>query len=255
MPRMKMAAKRTRRERPPSSSFEDEDPQANRIDRCPVLIGKNVDPASFTFDAPSFNIENIFIGMGRVHILNLNDKVYPSIVKDLYTKMTFSFGTGITCLVRNKRIKITQELIHSILYLEDGVFVSIPPKKIPHIEEYNLVEVCCHITRKHFETAVHLSTNQLTLPCRVLHNIIAYIIVPRKGHHDEVNHYDFFLLDSILIERKLNFPYIMLQHMNSVLSGTRPKALPYGMIFTKVFEHFGVSVHIRSPFFPKPPIP
>ncbi|KAL2491589.1 Uncharacterized protein Adt_27217 [Abeliophyllum distichum] len=33
----------------------------------------------------------------------------------------------------------------------------------------------------------------------------------------------------------------MLQHMNSVLSGTRPKTLPYGMILTKVFQHFEVS--------------
>ncbi|KAL2461884.1 Uncharacterized protein Adt_45304 [Abeliophyllum distichum] len=43
----------------------------------------------------------------------------------------------------------------------------------------------------------------------------------------------------------------MLQHMNSVLSGTRPKALPYGMILTKVFEHFGVSVHDSVALLPK----
>ncbi|KAL2474870.1 Uncharacterized protein Adt_35606 [Abeliophyllum distichum] len=66
-------------------------------------------------------------------------------------------------------------------------------------------------------------------------------LFPQKGHHDEVNHYDIFLLDSILLGRKLDFLYIMIQHMNSVLSGSRLKALPYGMILTKVFEHFGVS--------------
>ncbi|KAL2462307.1 Uncharacterized protein Adt_45727 [Abeliophyllum distichum] len=48
-----MAAKRSRRERPPSSSSsEEEDPQIKRIDCCPVLFGKNVDLASFTFDVP-----------------------------------------------------------------------------------------------------------------------------------------------------------------------------------------------------------
>ncbi|KAL2542262.1 Uncharacterized protein Adt_03240 [Abeliophyllum distichum] len=170
MSRMKMAAKHSKKERPPSSSSsEEEDPQIKRIDRCPVLLGKNVDLASFTFDAPSFYIEELF--------------------------------------------------------------------------EYNPVETCRRVTGKHFETPACLSTNLLTLTCRVLHNIIAHIIVPRKGHHDEVNHYDVFLLDSILLGRKQDFPYIMLQHMNSVLSSTRPKVLPYGMILTKVFEHFGVSVH------------
>ncbi|KAL2475801.1 hypothetical protein Adt_36537 [Abeliophyllum distichum] len=112
MPRMKMAAKRTRSERPPSSSSsEEENPQTKQIDRCLVLIGKNVDLASFTFDAPSFNIENLFVSMGWDPILTLNNKVYPTIVKDFYTKMNFSSGSGITCLLRNKRVKITQELI------------------------------------------------------------------------------------------------------------------------------------------------
>ncbi|KAL2532947.1 hypothetical protein Adt_06298 [Abeliophyllum distichum] len=112
MPRVKMAAKRARNERPPSSSSSDEkDPQTKRIDRCPVLTGKNVDLASFTFDALSFNIENFFVGMGWVPLLTLNDKVYPTIVKDFYTKMNFSPRSGITCLLRNKRVKITQELI------------------------------------------------------------------------------------------------------------------------------------------------
>ncbi|KAL2542040.1 Uncharacterized protein Adt_03018 [Abeliophyllum distichum] len=77
------------------------------------------------------------------------------------------------------------------------------------------------------------------------------MIVPRKGHHDEVNHYDVFLLDSILLGRKLDFSYIMIQHMNSVLCGSRPKALPYGMILTKVFEHFGVSVLNTTALVPK----
>ncbi|KAL2505098.1 hypothetical protein Adt_20719 [Abeliophyllum distichum] len=95
MPRVKVAAKRPRSDRPPSSSSsEEEDPHTKRIDRCPILIGKNVDLASFTFDAPSFNLENLFEGMGWVPILTLDDKVYPTLVKEFYTKMKFSPGAG-----------------------------------------------------------------------------------------------------------------------------------------------------------------
>ncbi|KAL2525891.1 Uncharacterized protein Adt_10945 [Abeliophyllum distichum] len=170
-----MSAKRSRSERPPSSSsFEEEDPQTKRIDCCPVLIGKNVDLASFTFDAPSFNIENLFVGMGWVPILTLNDKVYPTIVKDLYTKMNFSSRSSITCLLRNKHIKITQEIIRSILHLEDGGIRFYTTKTIPHIQEYNPVEACCRVTEKHFEAAVRLSTNQLTLLCRVTQHRRSY---------------------------------------------------------------------------------
>ncbi|KAL2471296.1 Uncharacterized protein Adt_39432 [Abeliophyllum distichum] len=250
--RVKVAAKRTRSERPPSSSSsEEEDPHTKRIDRCPILIGKNVDLASFTFDAPSFNIENLFVGMGWVPILTLNDKVYPTLVKDFYTKMKFSPGLGITCLLRNKRIKVTHELIRTILHLEDGGVRLYTTKTIPHTDDYDPVDACCHVTGKHFEAAVRLSSNQLTLLCRVLHNIIAHIIVPRKGHLDEVNHYDVFLLDSILCRHKLDFSYIMMQHMSCVLSSTRPKALPHGMILTKIFQHFKVSFRDSIAVLPK----
>ncbi|KAL2518164.1 hypothetical protein Adt_14411 [Abeliophyllum distichum] len=103
MPRVKMSAKRTRSERLPSpSSSEEKDPQIKRFDRCPVLIGKNVDLGSFTFDAPSFHIEDLFIRMGWVEILTLDDKVYPSLVKDFYKKMIFSLGTKIACFLKNK---------------------------------------------------------------------------------------------------------------------------------------------------------
>ncbi|KAL2491774.1 Uncharacterized protein Adt_27402 [Abeliophyllum distichum] len=163
--------------------------------------------------------------------------------------MNFSPRTGIACLLRNKRIKITQELIRSILHLE-GIHLY-TTKTIPHIEEYNPVEACCRVTRKHFEVAVCLSTNQLILPCRVLHNIIAHIIVLRKGHLDEVNHYDIFLLDSIIRGRKLDFSYIMILHMNCVLSGTRAKALPYGMILTKNFQHIEVPIRDSVALLPK----
>ncbi|KAL2475328.1 Uncharacterized protein Adt_36064 [Abeliophyllum distichum] len=116
-----MSAKRTRGERLPSpSSTEEEDPQLTRFDRCPVLIGKNVDLSSFTFEAPSFHIEDLFEAMGWVGILTLDDKVYPSLVKDFYKKMTFSPGTEISCFIKNKRIKLTRDLICSLLRLESG---------------------------------------------------------------------------------------------------------------------------------------
>ncbi|KAL2466676.1 Uncharacterized protein Adt_42527 [Abeliophyllum distichum] len=162
--------------------------------------------------------------------------------------MNFSPGSGITCLLRNKRVKITQELIRSILHLEDRLFTT---KTILHIQEYNLVESCCPVTEKYFEADVRLSTKQLTILCRVLHNIIAHIIVPRKGHLDEVNQYDVFLLDSILCRRKLDFSYIMIQHISCILSGTRAKALSYGMILTKIFQHFEVSVRDSVALLPK----
>ncbi|KAL2492210.1 Uncharacterized protein Adt_27838 [Abeliophyllum distichum] len=43
----------------------------------------------------------------------------------------------------------------------------------------------------------------------------------------------------------------MIQHMTSVLSGTRLKALPYGMILTKKFQHFEISFRDLVAVLPK----
>ncbi|KAL2518501.1 Uncharacterized protein Adt_14748 [Abeliophyllum distichum] len=174
-----MAAKRPRRERLPSpSSDDDAPPPKQRIDKCPIPVGKNVDLASFTFEAPSFHIEDYFVAMGWVSLVTLDEKVYPNIMKEFYKDLIFSPGSGITCLVRNKRLKITRDLIRSILHLEDCDLRIYSSKTIPHLEGYNPAEACSRVTGKHFEEARRLSSNQLTLPCRVLHNIISHIIVP-----------------------------------------------------------------------------
>ncbi|KAL2512888.1 Uncharacterized protein Adt_18488 [Abeliophyllum distichum] len=124
--------------------------------------------------------------------------------------------------------------------------------KCPTLIGYNSVEAFCRVTGKYFETLGRLSSNQLTLSCQVLHNIIVHIIVPRKGHLDEVNHFDLFFLDSTLVGRKVDFSYIMLSHMNTIHHGHRVMALPYGMIFTKIFHHFKVSFHDDVALNPKP---
>ncbi|KAL2471100.1 Uncharacterized protein Adt_39236 [Abeliophyllum distichum] len=211
-----MATKRQRRERPPTPSSEDEAPTETRIDECLILMGKNVDLASFTFDAPSFHIEGYFVSIGWVSIITLDEKAYPNIMKEFYRYMIYSPGTGITCIVKNKRIKITQNIIRSILELEDCEIRLFISKMVSHFEGYNPVEACCRVTGKHFETPIRLSPNQLTLSCRVLHNIIAHINVPRKGHLDEVNNFNLFLLD-----------YIMLNHMKTIHRGHKVIALSF----------------------------
>ncbi|KAL2486621.1 Uncharacterized protein Adt_31377 [Abeliophyllum distichum] len=248
-----MVSKRQRSERPPSPSSEDEAPSIeNWIDKCPIHIGKNVDLVSFTFDASYFHMEDLFVAMGWVSILTLDDKAYPNITKEFYQDMIYSPETGITCMVRNKRIKITQDLIRSILHLENCDIRVYSSKTTPHLEGYNPIEVCSRVTGKHFEEVTRLSTNQLTLSCCVLYNIISHILVPRKGHLDEVNHFYVFLLNSILVGCKLDFPFIMLNHMNTVHRHHQPMALPYGMILTKIFQHLEVSFHDEVVLSPKP---
>lgn len=74
----------------------------------------------------------------------------------------------------------------------------------------------------------------------MLHNIIAHIILPRKGHLDEITHFNLFLLDSFLVGQRLDFPTIVIGHMKIIHSSTRVKTLPYDMLLTKILKHFEI---------------
>lgn len=84
--------------------------------------------------------------------------------------------------------------------------------------------------------------NQLILPYKVLQNIIAHVILPRKGHWDKVNNLDLFVLDSFLVGRK-DFLTVALGDMKLVYSTRHIKTLPYGMFLTKILKHFEISLY------------
>lgn len=98
------------------------------------------------------------------------------------------------------------------------------------------------MTGKDFKNITKISANQLTLPCKVLQNIISHIILPRKGHRDVVTYFELFILDSFLVGRELDFPTIALGLMKLIHTSRYTKALPYGMLLTKNFKHFNVSL-------------
>lgn len=76
------------------------------------------------------------------------------------------------------------------------------------MDDYDLYEACHRVIRKNIENITKLSANQLSLPCEVLQNTIAHIIFSRKGHRNEVNNFDLFILDSIIVRRKIDLSII-----------------------------------------------
>ncbi|RVW22362.1 hypothetical protein CK203_096192 [Vitis vinifera] len=85
------------------------------------------------------------------------------------------------------------------------------------------------------------SAHSLTVTCRVLHHMIAYILLPHGGHRDEVSYLEAFLIDSIMTGRRIDVGYVMMMHMMACCE--RPKRiLPYGRFMTRVFKDAGVDL-------------
>ena len=71
--------------------------------------------------------------------------------------------------------------------------------------------------------------------------MITYIFIPKGGHQDDVSFLEAFLVDNILIERKVNMGYIIFRHMKAC-SLSEDSVLPYGMFITKIVKYFNVNL-------------
>ena len=91
------------------------------------------------------------------------------------------------------------------------------------------------------------SAHNLTMPNRVLHHMICSILLPRGGHRDEISYLEAFIVDSILIGRRIHVGYLMMMHMISYVESTT-RVLPYGRFLTRVFRDVEVDLSREMKF-------
>ena len=91
------------------------------------------------------------------------------------------------------------------------------------------------------------STYNLTIISRVLHHMLCSIFLPWGEHQDEVSYYETFLIDSILIGRRIHLGYSMIMHMISCCESTT-RILPYDHFLTKVFKDVDVDLKREMDF-------
>ena len=86
-----------------------------------------------------------------------------------------------------------------------------------------------------------MNTHDLKMKFPLFHRFIAYNVIPKKGHYNQVTTMDSFIIFRSTIGRLLNLNYLILRDMVDV-KRHKFKALPFGALLTKIFEHFRVSI-------------
>ena len=84
----------------------------------------------------------------------------------------------------------------------------------------------------------------LTLEARLILLFVQHNVLPRGGHLSEPTYVDLWLVYSILMGRKINLGFFIIQHMANVITSFR-RILPYRMLLTTVFQFFGVDLDMR----------
>lgn len=187
---------------------------------CPILLGKSIDFFEFTTKTPSFRLEEYFENIGWSNVITISEYVYPNLIREFYRNLSFH-SLIITCDIKGKWITLDRNTILRILELDRCENFAYDQHHSVKFEGYNEIEACSRVTDRPLSIAMTLNLNHLTIPCKILHRAIAYVIVPRSGHFEEVHHFDLFLLDSLLVGRILDFPYIFLNHIRHVHKAAR----------------------------------
>nr|XP_004517023.1 vegetative cell wall protein gp1-like [Cicer arietinum] len=88
----------------------------------------------------------------------------------------------------------------------------------------------------------YLATYLKPLP-KVFNNMCQHTLLPHCGSHEYVSDNDALLIYHLLNCKRLNLPHVILQHMICAAQKDYKKnTVPYGMVLTKIFRHFGVSL-------------
>ncbi|GAV82681.1 hypothetical protein CFOL_v3_26132 [Cephalotus follicularis] len=82
-------------------------------------------------------------------------------------------------------------------------------------------------------------TNLLGAEHRLLHHIVATHVLPTSGGHEKMSYQDLYIMWHVVSGKAINLPHLIMRNMlraTSKIDG----ALPYGMVITKIFSHFGI---------------
>lgn len=192
-------------------------------------------------------LKTLLFDMGWKNVLLIKEPVFRNLVRVFYSNMQTSSEEvdRVTTNVAGIPIEFDAQKLNTILKTSNDGFCVYSSRH--RIEEtwFSVVDAVRNICRRSdlSEKFCHgsLKSQALPLQVRVLHNILQHIISHRKGHSDEVTRLDVVLLDSILVGRKLNVGYIILQHMRSTL-GITTRSLPFGSIISRILTHFRVPI-------------
>ena len=211
--------RKVRHEREPTP--EPPAPVPASLVRKSIASGRHVDIPFW--DQHHFFIGDVLRDAGLVHFCMMTERFYPDLIREFYASMATD-GIGWSATVRGIEIPVTPEVISHVwrIPLHGTAATSISNRE--HAFR-------CILEREDVSGISTVAANQLSLEMRVLHHIIARILIPKSGRFDFITEHELVLMVSLRQRTPINLPRIMLQQMGEAASHRR-LVQPYGMGLT-----------------------
>ncbi|MED6199196.1 hypothetical protein PIB30_073664 [Stylosanthes scabra] len=87
------------------------------------------------------------------------------------------------------------------------------------------------------------SVDTMSTDHRLLHYMLTYVWLPRKGNHGAIIEDDLIILWAMVKRIRLNWPYLIAWHlMDYTTRRSVNTGLGHGVLWTKIFERFGIDL-------------
>ena len=204
------------------------------------------------FYSECFSFPALFKSQGIANLIECREDVYPDLVRIFYSNMEIVDG-NIVSNVKGKAISMSVKLFGEILGIpSEGVGMRLNVAStlvgynkrefyygIARIPEHEFIQKRQRIVGGPPERN-SWSAGILFIDDRLIHYMLAYIIMPKFSNFSTINDCEMQVLFAMKNNRQINWAYVILNHL--VTHNECASSLPYGHWLTLVFKHFNVDL-------------
>ncbi|KAF7833230.1 RVT_2 domain-containing protein [Senna tora] len=172
--------------------------------------------------------------------LAIKEKVYPALVKEFYSNLSFSEIDGEIVgksMLRGKKIDLTMKNLRMWIRLKEGDFKRYSNKEPISMEAYSYEKAVKKISGGISDKII---LGQLGVNKCLMAHVLSQMILPKVGTSNDPSNYDIFLMWCATKGWEPDLAFIILNHVKDTLA--RPNAdLPYGSLTTIIAQYRGVA--------------
>ncbi|KAF1854914.1 hypothetical protein Lal_00028237 [Lupinus albus] len=174
----------------------------------------------------NFSFPHDMEAQGTVQFLELKGQVYPTLVREFYANFRYKDG------------KYWSMISGNLFELNDDIFMNVGGLSS---SGYGIGD--CSWVKENFDPTEGQLTKagSLSVENRLLHYIIAYILVQRNTNHAQPTVNDLRFMYAVKNNVMINWPEEILKIMNSV-SLSQSKLLPYSIFISRIVDYLHIDV-------------
>ncbi|GAV66060.1 hypothetical protein CFOL_v3_09571, partial [Cephalotus follicularis] len=204
-----------------------------------ILVGKVLD---FKFCArEGFPIVDWIRFQGLEPFFSINLPSYPELMKEFYLHIRSNSRDELTTMVKRKTFDLDLDELHTILNIPNEGARGSNQRSWVTSSDFCRQDCVNVLFGENADHVQHMYTRNLPLDYRFLHRAVCTHILPKAGGFDEVTHMEAYTMYHFITGRRINVPYLLINHMNSIHDRENAR-LGYSNVITKILQYFHIDL-------------